>query len=161
MEKGNYYFNEKVGYVLLEEFDDKFVSIFCVANNKKYSFLDKNILNEFDEKIFVSKYMIDFYTKNHQFSSNELDIYFSKFSRIIENDATKEECENIKRDDTNSSSNIIESEVVEEKVIDENSNDNGPFSKESIKKFVKDTAKDVADSLKETGKFIKDIFDKL
>ncbi len=65
MGKGNYYFNANVGYILLEEFDEKFVSVLCIANNKKYSFLDKDILNDFEEKLFVSKNMVDFYTKEN------------------------------------------------------------------------------------------------
>ena len=47
MGKGNYYFNANVGYILLEEFDEKFVSVLWMENNKKYSFLEKDILNEF------------------------------------------------------------------------------------------------------------------
>ena len=44
MGKGNYYFNANVGYILLEEFDEKFVSVLCIANNKKYSFFVIDIL---------------------------------------------------------------------------------------------------------------------
>ena len=91
MGKGNYYFNANVGYILLEEFDEKFVSVLCIANNKKYSFLDKDILNDFEEKLFVSKNMVDFYTKEHKHDDDSLDLYFSKFSRIIEENVNKKE----------------------------------------------------------------------
>ena len=162
MGKGNYYFNANVGYILLEEFDEKFVSVLCIANNKKYSFLDKDILNDFEEKLFVSKNMVDFYTKEHKFENDSLDLFFSKFSRIIEENVNKkEENEDSNNDKNLSSENVVETEVVDEKIVEEKKEKDDPFSKESIKKFVDDTVKDVKDSLKETGKFIKDLFDKL
>ena len=102
MGKGNYYFNANVGYILLEEFDEKFVSVLCIANNKKYSFLDKDILNDFEEKLFVSKNMVDFYTKEHKFENDSLDIFFSKFSTIIEENVNKKE----KNEDSNNDKNL-------------------------------------------------------
>ena len=162
MGKGNYYFNANVGYILLEEFDEKFVSVLCIANNKKYSFLDKDILNDFEEKLFVSKNMVDFYTKEHKFENDSINIYFSKFSRIIEENVNKkEENEDSNNDKNLSSENVVEAEVVDEKIVEEKKEKDDPFSKESIKKFVDDTVKDVKDILKETVKFIKDLFDKL
>ena len=106
--------------------------------------------------------MVDFYTKEHKFENDSLDLFFSKFSRIIEENVHKEEKSEESNNDKNlSSENVVEAEVVDEKIVEEKKEKDDPFSKESIKKFVDDTVKDVKDSLKETGKFIKDLFDKL
>ena len=143
MELGNYFYNEEIGYIEVIDINNDLITVRCKSNNKEYALSKENLEKNFIKKGLVTRFILEYDLNNFDRENSKLvDDYFN----------------NMNPADTTSNS---VAEEIEVEVIYEKDEKNSANKSEKIKSTINEYVEEVKDTLKETGKFIKDIFNKL
>ena len=143
MELGNYFYNEEIGYIEVIDINNDLITVRCKSNNKEYVLSKENLEKNFIKKGLVTKFILEYDLNNFDRENSKLvDDYFNNMNPAA------------------TTSNSV-TEEIEVEVIYEKDDKNSANKSEKIKSTINGYVEEVKDTLKETGKFIKDIFNKL
>ena len=143
MELGNYFYNEEIGYIEVIAMNNDSITVRCKSNNKEYVLSKENLEKNFIKKGLVTKFILEYDLNNFDRENSKLvDDYFNNMNPAA------------------TTSNSV-TEEIEVEVIYEKDEKNSANKSEKIKSTINGYVEEVKDTLKETGKFIKDIFNKL
>ena len=143
MELGNYFYNEEIGYIEVIAINNDLITVRCKSNNKEYMLSKENLEKNFIKKGLVTKFILEYDLNNFDRENSKLvDDYFNNMNPAA------------------TTSNSV-TEEIEVEVIYEKDEKNFANKSEKIKSTINGYVEEVKDTLKETGKFIKDIFNKL
>ena len=143
MELGNYFYNEEIGYIEVIAINNDLITVRCKSNNKEYVLSKENLEKNFIKKGLVTKFILEYDLNNFDRENSKLvDDYFNNMNPAA------------------TTSNSV-TEEIEVEVIYEKDEKNSANKSEKIKSTINGYVEEVKDTLKETGKFIKDIFNKL
>ena len=143
MELGNYFYNEEIGYIEVIAINNDLITVRCKSNNKEYVLSKENLEKNFIKKGLVTRFILEYDLNNFDRENSKLvDDYFNNINPAV------------------TTSNSV-TEEIEVEVIYEKDEKNSANKSEKIKSTINGYVEEVKDTLKETGKFIKDIFNKL
>ena len=143
MELGNYFYNEEIGYIEVIAINNDLITVRCKSNNKEYVLSKENLEKNFIKKGLVTRFILEYDLNNFDRENSKLvDDYFNNMNPAA------------------TTSNSV-TEEIEVEVIYEKDEKNSANKSEKIKSTINGYVEEVKDTLKETGKFIKDIFNKL
>ena len=143
MELGNYFYNEEIGYIEVIAINNDLITVRCKSNNKEYVLSKENLEKNFIKKGLVTRFILEYDLNNFDRENSKLvDDYFNNMNPAV------------------TTSNSV-TEEIEVEVIYEKDEKNSANKSEKIKSTINGYVEEVKDTLKETGKFIKDIFNKL
>ena len=143
MELGNYFYNEEIGYIEVIAMNNDSITVRCKSNNKEYVLSKENLEKNFIKKGIVTRFILEYDLNNFDRENSKLvDDYFNNMNPAA------------------TTSNSV-TEEIEVEVIYEKDEKNSANKSEKIKSTINGYVEEVKDTLKETGKFIKDIFNKL